>query len=845
MAVNEEVYGAKSNWAGIFTASQRNVFVEGCEPLQVAFPTNDGKWNSQLIYAFQSGKLTLNKPIDDSIAMLGVDDGSWLTDRKWSAWGKNTSTGEYLQNKLVCKMKKKGTNPVGYSNLSTYSISNETVYTTSPYTSFWGYNQTYYQNSGNLQARLYSYINIKNTYHVAFVRATNADVENIKYADSYQTKSFDLYTYFKALDRDGKHYYETFPTIIALYTFPVYDYRNPPYSASKYYRGSIDGTAKPFILNQFEDTTYPFDDSGKPLQILTYQQGTTTAQDSYFNAQKPFSDPTSTSATSYTVDHVPVYIAGNRFLWQSLSQSSTVMYQEYSNIHERHYLDGSVYRILKWLDVVTADNAEEIYNKYMKQVAYLGMFFTDSWDYAVYCPTWDYDRCFCGIIDDNGVTHGEYTAGEKNREQKQWNWESFEDNNYKPSVKPDAPDKEQSSDPYNFTGGNPDGLRMGNYYALTADQLASLQDWISKISNPSGSFHNPGAQDPSENSYDPEALAYAIERMFSGVYPVDCILNVMYFPFALDISPFEMYIKLGNTVTSEVNNWFGNDTIPAVRATPVYKYSGHTQYMVIDTPPFLVEEYFGDFRDYQPFTTMELQVPWHSTVSLDPGQWMWHELSTKMVVDLVTGASTTYIMRDGIPVLSVDGQVGATINYNVRNLGDFTSSTIATSQQLAVQRLNNERATINAVTSTVQGLTVAGLGIASGNLAIATNGVSNAVGSFANGVNTLETGKEIVKNLEFNLNHAPSGSTCVSSQSPAVSHYATNELRLVIKRPHLLPGYNSQVYGHTVGFACMLNDVVANFSGFTVFSGIDLSGIDATEQEKQLINERLQTGVIL
>ena len=840
MQVNEEVYGAKANWAKIFTNAEVNKFVENVSPLQAVFPTSSG-WNSELIYAFQSGKLTLNRPVDDSIAMLGVDNGSWLTDRKWVAVGKNSTTGVYFSDKFVSKMKKKNVNPVAFSELSSYSATNDNIQTTSPYTSFWGYDQTYNTNSGNLKGKLYTYINIKNTYYVIFVRVTDAKVETITYKDSYNIDTFDLYTYFKYVDKEGKHYYEKYPVVLAVYLLPVYDYKA---LTSGSYRGTSEQTAKPVVMNSFEDAFYPYDDSGKPLQILTYQQSAWALRPSGFTAAKPFSDPTGTPLHT-NISHSPIVLAGHHSVWLSTNQTNNYMYQEYTNINWRAYLDGTVWRIVKWLHIVTKENAEILYNEYMKQAAYLGMFFTDSWDYATKAQTWDYDRCCCGIIDNNGVTHGEYSVGEKNREQKQWNWESFEDNNYKPSVKPDAPDKEQSSDPYNFTGGNPDGLRMGNYYALTADQLASLQDWISKISNPSGSFHDPGAQNPSENSYDPEALAYAIERMFSGVYPVDCILNVMYFPFALDISPFETYIKLGNTVTSEVTNWFGNDTIPAVRATPVYKYSGHTQYMVINTPPFLVEEYFGDFRDYQPYTTMELQVPWHSTVSLDPGQWTRHELSTKMVIDLVTGASTTYIMRDGIPVLSVDGQVGATINYNVRNLGDFTSSTIATSQQLAVQRLNNERATINAVTSTVQGLTVAGLGIASGNLAVATNGVSNAVGSFANGVNTLETGKEIVKNLEFNLNHAPSGSTCVSSQSPAVSHYATNELRLVIKRPHILPGYNSQIYGHTVGFACMLNDVVANFSGFTVFSGVDLSGIDATEQEKQLINERMQSGVII
>lgn len=841
MQVNEETYGAKDNWKGIFTTAQRNDFVEECEPLQSVYPTSDGKWDSTLLYAFQSGKLTLNKPIDDSIAMLGVDDSSWLTDRKWSAWGKNTSTGEYLQNKLVCKMEKKGTNPVGYSTLNTYSISNDTVYTTSPYTSFWGYNQTYNSNSGNLKASLYAYINVKNTYHVAFVRATNADVENITYTDSCQIKSFDLYTYFKALDKNGKHFYETYPVVIALYTFPVYDYRNPHYSTSKYYRGSIEGTAKPFVLNQFEDVTYPFDDSRKPLQILTYQQGTTSAKDNSFTALKPYSDPTSTSETTYSVDHVPVYLAGNRSLWKSLSQSSTVMYQEYTNIHERHYLDGSVYRILHWLDIVTADNAEEIYNKYMKQVAYLGMFFTDSWDYALCCPTWDLDKCYCGILDDNGVAHGEYSVGEKNREQKQWNWKSFDDNNYSPSKKPQGEDKEKPSSQYNYNSNLNVGLDGGNYYAMSKYELNVFKNWIRTIVNPEGPFVVGNA---GEGEYSYEELAYNIQKMFSGVYPEGQILSLMYFPFLIDeemkshstlIS--NSHIQLGNYETEGLENWFGSKLIE-VKAT---KIDSGSNFVEMESGEYPIEEYYRDFRDYAPYTSMSLIIPFHGTIELDPGTWYGHTINTRMIVDIITGASTTVIEREGIPVDTIQGQVGAPVYLIARNVGDYASTLISNSQSLNQQKFDNVKLGVKTIAKTANAVGKGAVGIATKNVGL----VGSAVGDLVSAGADVMSAREKYKNTEFQIEHNQADSTVVSSNAPSVAQYLEMFPRLVIRYPALMSGFDRVTYGKTVGYACNIQDTVGNFNGFTVFSGADLTGLTCQEDIKTRIFGMLQQGVIL
>jgi hypothetical protein len=52
-------------------------------------------------------------------------------------------------------------------------------------------------------------------------------------------------------------------------------------------------------------------------------------------------------------------------------------------------------------------------------------------------------------------------------------------------------------------------------------------------------------------------------------------------------------------------------------------------------------------------------------------------------------------------------------------------------------------------------------------------------------------------------------------------------------------------FAKTHGFACCINGVVSDFSGFTKFSAVDLSGVDLSAAEKSELLRILQSGVYL
>lgn len=799
-------------------------------------------------------KVQLNTPIDNSIAMIGVDDDCSLVHQTWHKRG--TSVDETF----AVQMKRNGVNPLAwawrYGTYSNYnSIATMLMYDRQH---AWAYNQDYEYNNPDIYiAPIASYP--MQSVHVIFVQVYK-DIESTKQHGGW---FMDLYTYLNGhLENNATSpkWCDQYRIIRAVYIRDLYRNKTAvtdPETRDEYYRGFGGDLyiAGPMILNELEEFTDP-NRKEQQNRVLRYSQptraATSSSNDRFISPYRPDDYLGITLSSSSTPNLIFGSIAYGYVDCSGTGETYDLYYMglvgHTDKLHTEFYEDNGNRRWIWWSSIDDDFGGLDQFIQYChKQVAYLGGFFCDSYDAAQKEPYLDSDYFYLGTIDDDGVTHGAYTQGADNKTQKQWEWEDFEQNTYDPNKTPEAADKEQPSDPYTFDKGNPNGLAGAFYYLCDSDILSNLQLWARDIVDPPGPFVKPGTLEVPEGSYSPEELAYDIERRFNGSYPFDNILSIQWFPFDLsrELSqgpdfPDLNVIVLGNTTTSAIENWYGG-SVMAVNA----RHAVGSQYVVFDSEAHTIDEYFNDFRDYTPYTSMDLVIPWHGTISIDPGQWYGHSLTTKMVIDVITGASTTYIMRDSIVIQSIDGHVGASVPLSIRNIGDFASSTIASSQALNDQRYNNARTYIGDAAGIAGGITMMAAGAVTGNgVAAMVGGISlvNQIGKV--GLDVTQ-GEEQYKNKEFSVGHAPSGSTQVSSATPAVSQYASRELRLIIKRPHLLPGYNAATYGSSVGFACNKQGTVGSFSGLSIFSGADLEGVNATDAEKQMIYSRLQAGIII
>lgn len=491
---------------------------------------------------------------------------------------------------------------------------------------------------------------------------------------------------------------------------------------------------------------------------------------------------------------------------------------------------------------VTDANVTDFNEWCKKQCAYLGMFFTDDYTtFQTFSNDWyTAETTYLGIIDNNGVTHGEYAQGEAIKDYPQSQWENIKDDSpYDPTKKDD--NKERPSTPYNYNKTLAIGLDSGNYYAMSKAELTAFKNWQNTVVNPAGPLV---VGTPEEGEYSYEQLAYNIQFKFNGVYPEGQILSLMYYPFLVDVEMREYstlipdsYIKLGNYETTGTDNWYGSKLIPA-KAT---KIDSGSNFVEMESGEYRIDEYFGDFRDYPPYTTMSLLIPYHGTIDLDAGTWYGHNINTRMVVDMITGASTTVIERDGIPVDTIQGQVGVPVNLIARNVGDFASTLISNSQSLNQQKFDNVKLGVKAVSTTASAIGKSVEGVMTKDF----GKLGSAVGDIVSMGADVLSAREKYKNTQFQIEHNKADSTVISANTPSVAQYMEQFPRLIIRYPVLLDGFDPVTYGKTVGYACNIQGNIGSFKGYTVFSGADLTGLTCPEDIKTRLYGKLQQGIIL
>lgn len=818
MNVNESVYGSKDKWIK-YSTSQYIEEKNGYKYANFTDAETTHLVNGNLNNGSINLKLQFNQPIDNSVAFLGVDSNCELANQHWYRLGESELTD--------IAMRKTDANPLCFVSYSASAIPNNyNNFALSTDNVAWAYNMV---KTNNIDCNIVpvTYVPVKSKYLI-IVQAWNKSF--VPTAPTTVTRwTGDLYQYVNGETTDGTKNYEEYPYVKAVMLFPNVKLTG---SANDYEFVSNTRRLMPVVMQQLAQFVDPQYD-GKVYNVLRYLQPTTSTV--IQTAVGTLNDTTTTNLNLSGT--VPIMLMGN--VQEYYTGSLNRYFGLVGDINK--FYDYTKYRLWWYKHIDDFGGIDKFAEYCRRQCSYLGGFFCERYDYSRK-PTYDDVNTYLGIIDDNGVTHGDYSVGEDNKKQKQYQWDNFDDNNFDPTKKPDVPDEERPSDKYNWSRNHNYGLAGGNYYAITFEEIQSLKKWCHDIVFPQAKFV---VGTPEEGQYSYEELGYNLEFRFNGQYPEDQFISLMYYPFSVTdyltgagIVP-SVNIKLGNVRTQTVEDWFGT----TVEGVTGWKLDSGTNYCEFNSGDYLISEQFGDFRDYPPYTSMTLVIPWHGCVELDVGEWYGHYINTKMIVDIITGASSTAILRDGIVVGTIDGQVGVPVQLIVRNVGDFTNTLIQGSQQLNQQKLAIAGTVIGA------GITVAGIGA---NTVAGTMGNAEAMGNAYAGLGNLA--KQAVgglqqaaqyENTKFKIEHTKAGSSIVSQQAPAVAMYYEQTPRLIFHYPRLMSGYNASVYGATVGFACSKQGTVGSNRGYSVFSGADLSGVTATDSEKQMIYDSLKSGVII
>ena len=489
MNINTDIYGVESTW---FPMVQESTVENAISQSAMLYIANFGgdTLQSRLSKAYYTGRLQFNSPIDNSIATVGVDDNCILLNQSYINVPDFDleNQQEYTEFDILCSMNKNGTNALCF--FKDRSVIRDIGYslTQTNYNKYYsGYQQTL-QPETNTSTTYYNVspvtkVPVKDLVWCVIVKCSNSNPLNERISTGLTT---DLYSYCFAdytINNVTKKYYEWYPIIIYVAIVPYFRtnkvindsdpittvYRRTDSNALTYY---------PAMMNGYNQISDPYTDDDSPLQILTYYQPQTTTDRENSLTYNNFYTGTVTSTTTYGIQCGVAMFCGTRNGTYTYNASSKYQYVGVDKLKCRIWLDERIIKSNIWTDIETFGGIENFYEYWLKQIAYLGGFFTDSVDIAVHAKEWNIPHSFIGTIDDNGVTHGYYTEGTENENQKQYNWQDFTENNFNPdNSRPNGEDKEVPSDPYNFNR-TYFGFQTGNYYALTESDLNLLNGLI-------------------------------------------------------------------------------------------------------------------------------------------------------------------------------------------------------------------------------------------------------------------------------------------------------------------------------------------------------------------------------
>ena len=282
-----------------------------------------------------------------------------------------------------------------------------------------------------------------------------------------------------------------------------------------------------------------------------------------------------------------------------------------------------------------------------------------------------------------------------------------------------------------------------------------------------------------------------------------------------------------------------------------------TQYVEVDCGSYALEEYYGSALDYNPYTQVDLFLPFIGQVSLNTDEVMGHTISVKYRVDIVSGMCVAKIFVDGNCLYQFSGNCAIFMPLNSADFSSYLS------------------AAITAATALVS----AGAGAAAGSAAAGAEAIAEP--AVQTGGNLLGAGESLVtpqmaaqyRADEFVRSFMPSDSSgsvpsaslgemerkFISNTALAVlgskisfehaSHLAGNSGILGIRRPYLIINRpdmcNPAQYGKYNGRPCMMYLNLGSLSGYTEVQEIQLTGFSATNPELAEISKMLKGGVIL
>jgi len=451
---------------------------------------------------------------------------------------------------------------------------------------------------------------------------------------------------------------------------------------------------------------------------------------------------------------------------------------------------------------VTSQNVNEFKEMCLKACAQYGLYFTDDINVANTGSFTD-DNMYIGVLDSDGITHGEYLKGERTAESAQANWNSIRES------------------PYDYkTADNTNYVNNTLFYPQAATGAFTKSYVLSKaqVDALAQEAYNAVTQAPTDDN-----IENYNQRYFLTSNVIDCIISLKKFPC-------EPYIPQGPVQPIKIGAYQTN-----IQAYPLAYSVQQFDFVFSRSNNNTLYPIYDDFRDYEPYTKCNISIPFCGNVEIPCAYAYRYDIKISLLVDLITGACTAFVICNDDVIETTSGNCAIDLP-----LSGLQSATLD-SQMYSLSR-SREKSNSALGWGIVGGAIGIGVGIATGGIGAAVAGAAGIVASFINANNTGKT-------INYEMSHMQAPFKTISTASGNISQAYDMRCKMLIKRP-VIGDYDNDVYGKTIGFACLKNGKVRDFTGLTqgdirVDDVVNNSGMSPTDTEKQMIYNAFATGVIL
>lgn len=489
-------------------------------------------------------------------------------------------------------------------------------------------------------------------------------------------------------------------------------------------------------------------------------------------------------------------------------------YDDTKSFWKIHTSNAYTWCAFPYIDM-TAENVNDVRDYILSQFAYIGLLF-------VYDPD-DYNKAvgdtglYVPVFDANGITTGEYKDGDAALALENATW-NVPDTNYDPDRPPEADD--DIGDLYNT------GSRRFFYNSLNVHlmSVSNYYQFIQKLN--------------ALNMTDPDNETWQLQ--FKGLNPTDYIVGA-YVSFVKPPKGNSSTIMLGPVDMNQSEYTYAES-------------NDNAGFFTFGTKP--INAFYHDFRDYEPYTKIEVYLPLCGSIELETAYFMEASLKIDYYYDIYTMSCTACLYRvkenEELLYKTINGSIGAQIPMLSANMGAYQNQIKSIENAMKQNNLKLMTSTAALAAGVIAAPMTSGTSlIAAGTAALSgTAGIASSLQKQAE--------------LDYQIEHLQPSVSVTGAADPQLALCEGQLMpKLIIKRPKMTNNYDQTVYAQTIGNACCINDILGYINGDTetlrhglvVCSSVDTSGIvqiigesdyiSPTADEINMIKQALSSGVIL